>query len=472
MPGGGMEVGEGYSSMMGLMYVFNLIVGTGALTMPSPIYDAGWLLSLIILIILAFMSFVTVTFVTESMAAANALLHFRTVRHLKNVMKTEGVGNEEESQQLVEHFRTDEVIVNSLENEKVPLLLSNAVDTISETSAEYFNITERIEMGKMATLFFNRTGKNIFYICIAVYLYGDLAIYAAAVSKSLRDVSCTFQPEEAFCNVTLNSTVQCWGNLPVSRGGAYRIFVISFMLLLGPFVFFNVQKTKYLQIFTTIMRWLAFSTMIILASVALFKGKGKGHPSAANIYGIPNLFGVCIFAFDHPNSLYTLNFEPQNCNTSSTGESIIPQDFWILRYFLALFPVFTLSTNFPIIAITLRNNLKSLFLKENKRYSFFVERILFPLLAVVPPIAIALITENLTFLVGFTGSYAGAAIQYVVPALLAHFSRKHILNTLGIGVKNKHASPFGPSFWIIFVLFWALLCTIFVTVNYFLPNLN
>ncbi|PRD26953.1 UNVERIFIED_CONTAM: transmembrane protein [Trichonephila clavipes] len=257
--------------------------------------------------------------------------------------------------------------------------------------------------------------------------------------------------------------------------------------------------------------------MIILASVALCKGKGKGHPSAANIYGIPNLFGVCvysfmchhslpslitpiknkshllrlfvsdyllillfyvllsftgIFTFDHPNSLYTLNFEPQNCNTSSTGESIIPQNFWILRYFLALFPVFTLSTNFPIIAITLRNNLKSLFLKENKRYSFFVERILFPLLAVVPPVGIALITENLTFLVGFTGSYAGAAIQYVVPALLAHFSRKHILNTLGIGVKNKHASPFGPSFWIIFVLFWALLCTIFVTVNYFLPNPN
>ena len=29
-------------------------------------------------------------------------------------------------------------------------------------------------------------------------------------------------------------------------------------------------------------------------------------------------------------------------------------------YFLALFPVFTLSTNFPIIAITLRSNLSAL----------------------------------------------------------------------------------------------------------------
>ena len=31
-------------------------------------------------------------------------------------------------------------------------------------------------------------GVNIFYVMIALYLYGDLAIYAAAVAKSLRDV--------------------------------------------------------------------------------------------------------------------------------------------------------------------------------------------------------------------------------------------------------------------------------------------
>ncbi len=52
----------------------------------------------------ALVSFVTVTFVTESMAAANALVHSRTVRHLKKVMKTEEEGNEESSQQLVVSF--------------------------------------------------------------------------------------------------------------------------------------------------------------------------------------------------------------------------------------------------------------------------------------------------------------------------------------------------------------------------------
>ncbi len=40
---------------VGLVYVFNLIVGTGALTMPKAFSEAGWLLSLILIILLACM---------------------------------------------------------------------------------------------------------------------------------------------------------------------------------------------------------------------------------------------------------------------------------------------------------------------------------------------------------------------------------------------------------------------------------
>lgn len=32
-------------------------------------------------------------------------------------------------------------------------------------------------------------GITLFYICVIIYLFGDLAIYAAAVPKSLRDVA-------------------------------------------------------------------------------------------------------------------------------------------------------------------------------------------------------------------------------------------------------------------------------------------
>lgn len=40
---------------VGLIYVFNLIVGTGALTMPKAFQEAGWILSLVTIIILSFM---------------------------------------------------------------------------------------------------------------------------------------------------------------------------------------------------------------------------------------------------------------------------------------------------------------------------------------------------------------------------------------------------------------------------------
>ena len=48
-------------------------------------------------------------------------------------------------------------------------------------------------MGKMASLFFNKTGRIAFYLCLTIYLYGDLAIYGAAVAKSLRFVNGVIQ---------------------------------------------------------------------------------------------------------------------------------------------------------------------------------------------------------------------------------------------------------------------------------------
>jgi hypothetical protein len=38
----------------------------------------------------------------------------------------------------------------------------------------------------MSALFFSPLGRNLFYLCLVIYLYGDLAIYGAAVAKSLR----------------------------------------------------------------------------------------------------------------------------------------------------------------------------------------------------------------------------------------------------------------------------------------------
>ncbi|MPC76903.1 Transmembrane protein 104 [Portunus trituberculatus] len=128
------------------------------------------------------------------------------------------------------------------------------------------------------------------------------------------------------------------------------------------------------------------------------------------------------------------------------------------QVFLLMFPVFTLSTNFPIIAITLRNNLKSLCLRENRRYSFFTSRCLFPLLAIIPPTLVGLATSDVEILVGITGAYAGSFIQYIVPATLVYYARKMTLQHIGMGVKNPFSAPLQHSAWIVVICLWAALC--------------
>lgn len=256
--------------------------------------------------------------------------------------------------------------------------------------------------------------------------------------------------------------------------------------------------------------WLvpAFGLMIVLAAIQLAQGKGQGKPSVGRIAGVPNLFGVCvysfmchhslpslvtpirnksrlslvlagdytlilifygilsftaIFTFSEVDDLYTLNFQPNECGR----QSITHVKFF--EYFLALFPVFTLSTSFPIIAITLRNNLQALLARPH--FPQLVNHYLIALLAIIPPIVIAIITNRVDFLVGITGSYAGAGIQYVIPALLVLFARREVSDLKArLGGEQLHRSPFGHRLWVYVVLVWAGLCILFVTTNHIITR--
>jgi len=505
------EGGEGaqYSRLTGLIYIFNLIVGTGALTLPAAFKDAGYLCSTVILILLAFMSFLTATFVIESMAAANALLAWRQAQRQKRS------GGERQSSEVI---RTTSSQLSSpvrrafgeqeaeeeerRSQERSPLIQDHEEDGRRGAARRGYEIREITEMGRMASLFFSRGGRNLFYICLVIYLYGDLAIYGAAVAKSVRDVTCTFRPNATVTALNISENAPCWPGSNQSRLSAYRVILALFTCTIGQFVFCNVTKTKYLQMVTTLMRWAAFLIMVALACVAL-SSSSPASPPPTRFSGLPNLFGVCvysfmchhslpslvtpianksklysillgdyllilgfyfllaftgIFAFTDINDLYTLNFQPS------------ADDSWLLyacHCFLSLFPVFTLSTNFPIIAITLSNNLKALFLTEGRRYSYWTRSFLFPLLALLPPTLVAMATHSLEFLVGLTGSYAGAGIQYVVPAALVYHARQQTTQAIGVGVRNQHRSPFSSIYWVWFVQAWAATCVILVTWNHF-----
>lgn len=284
---------------------------------------------------------------------------------------------------------------------------------------------------------------------------------------------------------------------------------------------------------TTVMRWVAFAAMISLAVKKIIENTRDPtvdiQVNLIDVERVPNFFGVCIYAFMCHHSLpsiitpmrrkenfkrifvsaylcimvfylllsttavfafgsnlddfYTLNFAPQSSDESNTL-------LLIVDYYLALFPVFTISASFPIIGITLRNNLKSLYyfvhhkdsseslipadepLPSNQK-NYFVSIVL-PLVTLIPPMIISLITHDLQLLVGFTGSYAGVAIQYIIPCCLVYFGRKEAVRVFRQNFQYTHsfASPFRSKFWVYFVLLWANVSIVFVTIDHIIKFYN
>ncbi|XP_032290073.1 transmembrane protein 104 homolog isoform X2 [Drosophila virilis] len=286
-----------YSNLVGFIFIFNLIVGTGALTLPGVFSKAGWCLSLVVIILLAIISYITVTFVIESMAGANAIKNWQSLQVLRHRRSS----NEDED---------NERFFNAAASETTPL-------TIQNMEFHYYQLTHKFELGEMATIFFNDFGRILFYLCFIIYLYGDLSIYSAVVAKSLRDVICEHEHSNTsditnwmqyLGNFEGNETNEraCWQDHTISRLIMYRIILIGFTLIFGPLAVLSIQKTKYLQILTALFRCLAFALMICIALKMLVMDGARGRPVAINFYGIPSLFGACVYSFMCHHSLPSL----------------------------------------------------------------------------------------------------------------------------------------------------------------------
>ena len=523
--------GTGQSPFVAFIFIFNLIVGTGALTMPKAFAQAGWLVSTLVVVTLAFMSFMSVTFVIESMSIAN-YMEKRRLRHETSVVADNGSAND----QAADEEEPDERETTSL--------LENSRDT----TCKWYDITVQKELIDMARMFLPPLWLRFASITLSIYLYGDLVIYSAAISKSLRDVTCSLTNNSSISNDT------CWvfpNEYIISRSATYRIYVIAILFTIAPFAYFNVKKTTPIQIATSACRWVAFLSMIILTAIILTRGQGRGSPVTASLTGVPNLFGVCVYSFmchhslpllitpirrkekslytvitsdymlilffylllsftaiytfDDLQQIYTLNFQK---SSSSSFDIITSVSF--LQYFLPLFPVFTLGSSFPIIAITLQKNLSfiikpwliSLIYRQSTdqleeslvqvssasteaeestsispRVNFWIDRITLPTLAVVPPVLVALITEDLTFWVNIVGSYAGVAVQYVTPGLIILYGRAklkeqtiEVLTDSAARIRDKLKSPFSQTAWIWITFSWSVIIWLLVSINYIVTS--
>uniref|UniRef100_A0A915BDP5 Amino acid transporter transmembrane domain-containing protein n=1 Tax=Parascaris univalens TaxID=6257 RepID=A0A915BDP5_PARUN len=257
MADGPIERDMNYSSAIGFLFVFNLIVGTGALALPKAFQTAGYVLSITITFLSSIISYICATFVVESMAVANAAkLHVRC--------------------------RRGEPISSSTDDNNP------------------YSIKQRIEVSEMARIFLGRTGLMASYAILTVYLFGDLSIYSTTVPKSIMNIICS----------AVNASSQAWDQechsgwpLMLNRINVYRLIVVLFALFVTPLVLVGVTRTKYLQFSTSLCRWLAFILMIFLASLSLIQDGAEGSPAIADFNGFGSLFGTTVYAFMCQHSL-------------------------------------------------------------------------------------------------------------------------------------------------------------------------
>lgn len=123
----------------------------GVLALPSAIAKAGIVAGILCLIVVSFMAFISVTFMVEVLATANA---WRGARPLSR--KDHAKGYPTENKNLGE---AGQIKVKS--------------DVLSPP---LFEIEEKFEMGYMSEMFLGTAGSTFFYAVLCLYLYGVSAL--------------------------------------------------------------------------------------------------------------------------------------------------------------------------------------------------------------------------------------------------------------------------------------------------------
>jgi len=400
------EVGTEYNTFAAGVFVFNLIVGVGVLALPSGFMSAGLIGGAVFLTFMALIAYMTMTFLVETLAAANCVLSTKTSQPVEPLLGKDSINTE----------------VNSFES----------IQTLSVPELrEKFEIKKRVEVGLMTDIFLGPWGKFFFYIVIIVYLFGDLSIYAVTVPSSL------------------TAAIGGWslGPLQFSDQSVYYAYLCLFIVTVVPFGFFNFQKTRLLQYLTMGIRNFALFTMMILGFIFIAQGNGASLSELPwfDWRGLPTMFGVSVYAFMCHHSLpsivapiktkswviklfaidillilftyVTLSWSAMFAFGTVKNPTCPPypgppckiQSLYIFNFssyhivfiakFLGLFPVVTLSANYPLLMITLRNNVMELIPWGEKTMSPTVRRIVFSLICVVPALTIAFLIRDIGFLV-------------------------------------------------------------------------
>lgn len=328
----------------------------------------------------------------------------------------------------------------------------------------------RFEIVELCEMFLGQRGKQIFSLCIIVYIYGTLWAYCTVFARAFA------------ANVNIGEQ-------------SYYLYLLMFALIVVPMSLMELTEQVFVQVTLAILRILMVLIMVsttIIAAVtdgedfgsmpeigndpaenALRFHLGKIYvllPIAAYAYifhhSVPalsepvrdrnslgrifstalfiafsgySLLGICVCVYFGANTQQSSNLNWQTFKgLQPHGET--PFYAWVISFFVVLFPAADVASAYPLNAFTLGNTLMSTYYgKDILKYEKSVTQArIFRLLAALPPFFGALLVSDLSKITGYTG-LTGFLLAFVFPPLLARFSADKMVS-LGMPAPTKFSS--------------------------------
>jgi hypothetical protein len=346
----------------------------------------------------------------------------------------------------------------------------------------------KFELTDLCGIFFGFSGKIIAQISLALYCYGLLWAYSAVFASSVDSIFYQFVYKKT-CNIEAPGTPE-WD---MSCRTGYYICLLIYACIVVPFSCLNVGEQASVQVLLTAYRFIAFTIMFVTVIVALVyplnfnstdPTKKFADPSFLEWSGFAGIFTTASVAlnfhfvipdlvrpvtnkkhilhmttsalfvatvfyalmgilvslyFGHnTRSLATLNWQTYTAIEGGWGGDVYqrPWHAVVIQLLVMLFPIFDMLSVFPLVAVSLGENIVSIIPDHN----FFcgccptwflalpdttqrkITSITFRLLASIPPILLAAAAGSLNEIFKFTGLFS-FFLCFVFPTLL-HWKSK------------------------------------------------
>lgn len=436
--------GKTFGPVVGFLFTFNYILGSGLLSVPYAFVSVGWLMGILTLAFVTVISLICAQYVIETMARAEGYLA---------------------AEELMIETKTSEAADNALR-----------VNTINQVTA-----SRKFELNELVRRFAGRWGEYAYVAVITMYFIGCLWSYSAVFASSMAQIlkvpgigdTCNVYTDEGKCE-----------NL-------YKFYVGIFALLVVPLSCLELTEQKIIQVTLALFKVVALLIMIGTTIGGMYtmpydrstltpppyivnfpalrtEGLGAFLPIAVYMqlihHSIPAISKPMV-----PKSSLRIVYPLAMIGTFATyvilsmilglyfGASIEKvctltwhtynggfdtAPWWLvaMKYIVLVFPPVDVLSAFPLNAITLGNtiftvSITSARLRAQRRY-----RVAFRFVAAIVPLIGSIFVYDLENILKYTG-LTGILISILFPALLQILSIRVMRRKFGIySVKTPYTN--------------------------------